>query len=489
MLSPVRDVPWPQLSEFIAERMGLHFPPERWDDLRRGLAAAAPELGFDDAAACAESLLSGPPGEERMRILASHLTVGETYFFRDPAMFRALADHVLPDLIRARRGAGQRLRFWSAACCSGEEPYSLAILLHQLLPDLRDWRVTILATDINGRFLRRAATGVYGAWSFRDAPPGLQQRHFERTADGRFAVTGEIKGLVTFAHLNLADHAYPSLATGTNAMDLILCRNVLMYFTPLQVRRVVGNLHNALVEGGWLAVSPSEASPALFPQFAVVNHPGVILYRKSGAQREHQARAFAAPSSWTPPGPAPTPPEPVSARPSARLQRPEVQARAMAESLYAQGRYAEAANLLAAPPRDHAPEPAACSLLARARANHGDFTGALAGCDRWIGADKLDPAAHYLRAAVLLEQGESSQARASLRRAVYLDPGHVLAHFALGNLARSGGKPDEAGRHFANALDVLRRHRPDEVLPDADGLTAGRLAEAIIAIGEGAPAP
>ncbi|MGH8629768.1 MAG: CheR family methyltransferase [Burkholderiales bacterium] len=484
MLSPVRDVPWAQLSEFVAERMGLHFPPERWDDLRRGLVAAAQELGFDDAAACAESLLSVLPGEEQIRTLANHLTVGETYFFRDSPMFSALAEHVLPDLIRARRGAEQRLRIWSAACCSGEEPYSMAILLRQLLPDLRDWRVTILGTDINARFLRRAAAGVYGAWSFRDAPPGLQQRYFTRTADGRFVIAAEVRGLVTFAHLNLADDVYPSLATGTNAMDLILCRNVLMYFTPPQVRRVVGNLHNALAEGAWLAVSPSEASQALFPQFAAVNHPGVILYRKSGAQPPFR------PSSWTPQAPAPTPPEPASARPSAHLQRTEAQARlrAMAESLYAQGRYAEAADLLAAPVCGRAPEPVACSLLARARANQGDFAGALAGCDRWIGADKLDPAAHYLRAAVLLEQGDSSQARTSLQRAVYLDPGHVLAHFALGNLARSGGNPDEAGKHFANALDLLYRFQPDEMLPDSDGLTAGRLAEAITAIREGGPA-
>ena len=140
---------WMRLSEFIAEHMGLHFPRERWADLQRGMAGAAVECGFDDAAACADWLLSAPPTRTQLQVLANHLTVGETYFFRDKRTFDVLASRVLPELIDARRGRERRLRLWSAACCSGEEAYSLAILLHQVLPDLADWHVTILATDIN----------------------------------------------------------------------------------------------------------------------------------------------------------------------------------------------------------------------------------------------------------------------------------------------------------------------------------------------------
>ncbi len=446
-------ISWSRLSRFIADAMGLHFPRERWTDLHRAVAGAAEEFGFNDVAAFADWLLSAPLTQAQLQVLASHLTIGETYFFRDRKMFEVLATHVLPELIQARRGREQRLRVWSAACCTGEEAYSLAILLQQVLPDPADWQVTILATDINGRFLQKAVAGSFGAWSFRDAPPGIQERYFNRSGDGRYVVVPKIKDLVTFAHVNLAEDVYPSLATDTNAMDLILCRNVLMYFTPAQTVRVIEKLHHALVDGGWLAVSPSEASHTLFRQFATQNFPGVILYQKTDTPvrtGEHAA------VTWC----------------------------------YEPERYAEAADTLLtslptpAPEQapEQPPEPQTFASLARALANQGKLTEALRWCDRWIAADKLDSAGHYVRAIVLLEHGDADQARGSLQRAIYLHPDFVLAHFALGNLARRRGQPGEADRHFSNALHLLARQHPDAPLPEADGLTAGRLTETITAL-------
>ena len=143
---------WSQLSQFVAQTMGLHFPPERSADLQRGVAKAARELGFEDTATCVDRLLSDLPTAAQVEVLASHLTVGETYFFREKKTFEVLAAEVLPEIIRSRRGREQRLRLWSAACCTGEEAYSLAILLRETLPDYAEWHVTITATDINGRF-------------------------------------------------------------------------------------------------------------------------------------------------------------------------------------------------------------------------------------------------------------------------------------------------------------------------------------------------
>jgi chemotaxis protein methyltransferase CheR len=488
-----------QLSEVIAGAMGLHFPRERWGDLQRGLAGAADEFGFDDVAACADWLLSAPLARAQLHILAGHLTIGETYFFRGMKTFEVLAASVLPGLIHSRRGREQRLRIWSAGCCTGEEAYSLAILLRQILPDLADWRVTILATDINARFLRKAAAGSYGEWSFRDTPMGFKERYFNRSGDGRYDVRPEIKEMVTFAHLNLAEDVYPSLATDTNAMDLIMCRNVLMYFTPAQTRKVIGNLHYALLEGGCLSVSPSEASQAFFPQFVPLNFPGVILYQKSeagvrsrstvpsappGEAADFFAPAFEEPQPWAPLAPPPRPPELTPVRPQEQPApvEPGLSPLAVAGLHYAQGRYAEAADTLVASRAGSPAGSAEFSLLARALANEGRLNDALAWCDRWIAADKLNPAGHYLRAVVLLERGDREEARGSLQRAVYLHPDFVLAHFALGNLARSNGKPGEADKHFGNALLLLARHQADDPLPEADGLTVGRLTETITAL-------
>lgn len=496
--SALPDTHCSQLSEFIADAMGLHFPRERWCDLQRGLAGAANEFGFDDIEACADWLMAAPLAKAQLQVLAGHLTIGETYFFRDMKTFEALAASVLPGLIHARRGHEQRLRIWSAACCTGEEAYSLAILLHQVLPDLADWRITILATDINERFLQKAAAGLYGEWSFRDAPSGFKERYFKRSGDGRYVVMPEIREMVTFANLNLAEDSYPSLATGTNAMDLILCRNVLMYFTQHQMRKVIGNLHHALIDGGCLAVSPSEASQVFFPQFVTLNFPGVILYQKNDAGARNRQTAPPAPPSesvdfftpalevsrpWAQPASTFQLPEPT---PAASLEQPALVASptpyAEARLLYAQGRYGEAADTLLGLCAGHTAEPAAFSLLAHALANQGRLADALAWCDRWIAADKLDPAGHYLRAVVLLEQGDPEESRRSLQRAVYLDPDFVLAHFALGNFARSRRKLGEADKHFGNALQLLGRLKADAPIPESDGLTAGRLTEIITAL-------
>lgn len=480
---------WARLSDLIAEHMGLHFSPERLTDLQRGLAGASDEFGFDDIAACADWLLSAPVNKAQLQVLATHLTIGETYFFRDKKSFDVLASSVFPALIHARRSRERRLRLWSAACCSGEEAYSLAILLHQVLPDLADWHVTILATDINPMFLRKAVAGSYGEWSFRDTPAGFKERYFTRTEDRRYTIRPEIQKLVTFEHVNLVKDVYPSLATDTNAMDIIFCRNVLMYFTPAQTRKVIGNLHHALIDGGWLAVSPSEASQALFPQFVTQAFPGVILYQKSAAASRTN-------HTWTPtppseawefvaPATAARPPEP---RPALLPEKPPPAAEfrptpyALAASLYEHGRYEEAADTLLASFAGHTPEPDGCSLLARALANQGRLADALAWCDRWIAADKVDAAGHYLRGVVLLEHGDQDEARRSLQRALYLDPGFVLAHFALANLARRRGQHHEADKHFDNTLHLLGCLRPDDRLPESDGLTVGRLTETITAL-------
>jgi chemotaxis protein methyltransferase CheR len=341
---------------------------------------------------------------------------------------------------------------------------------------------------------------VYGEWSFRESPDWFKERYFQRTADGRHAILPEIKKRVTFMHLNLAEDVYPSLATDTNAMDVIFCRNVLMYFTPPQARKVLGNLRHALVEDGWLVVSPSEGSQALLSRFVPVNFPDVILYQKSDAKLRTaqswtpmpfgESATFStppleSPSSWTPQMLAVPPVESPPALPTEESDQAEATPTpcGLAAALYQQGRYAEATDILLNSFTAHdAPNPPTFSLLARALANQGKLADALAWCDRWVAAYKLDASGHYLRAVVLQELGDNDQGQRSFQRAIYLHPDFVLAHFALGNLARSHGKNDEADKHFANASHLLRDCQPGDLLPESDGLTAGRLAEIISSI-------
>ncbi len=168
------------LSRFIAHTFGLHFPPERWRDLARAIHGAASEFGYEDEDAFIQWLLSAVLSKEEIATLACHLTVGETYFFREKKTFEILENHVLPPLIEQGRRRGKRLRIWSAGCSSGEEPYSIAVLLSKMLPDAADWQITILATDINGQALKRGGKGIYGKWSFRGTPSWVKERYFSR---------------------------------------------------------------------------------------------------------------------------------------------------------------------------------------------------------------------------------------------------------------------------------------------------------------------
>jgi chemotaxis protein methyltransferase CheR len=440
------DPPWSRLSELIAQKTGLNFPPERNSDLQRALSGAAGEFGFSDAVACADWLVSTRLTSAQLQVLAGHLTVGETYFFRDRPTFEALAEYIIPELGRSR-WQDRRLRIWSAACCTGEEAYSLAILLQQRLPAWRQWRITLLATDINERFLDKARKGVYGEWSFRDSPAGLKERYFTPTDNDRYMVNPDIQQLVRFARFNLVEDDFSQLLRTVGELDLILCRNVLMYFTPAQARRVVTNLRRVLRDDGWLAVAASEASQALLHGFAPASFPGTILYQKLAPPNEDipPKNPPAQAKIWIEPAPPP-PPAPATID----TKSP--------------------------------PEPEELASRARAFANQGQLNEALSWCDRWIGAAPLDSAARYLRAVVLQELGESQNARLALNQAIYLNPEFVLAHVTLGNLAKAGGHSKEAHKHFTNALALVRRVSPEELVPESDGLTARRLEEIIMAL-------
>ncbi len=395
-------------SAFVEGRAGLEFPPARWPDLARGIRATAAELGFADAEECARTLMSPDAHKAHVALLLARLTVGETYFFREAKVFEVLEKVALPELIRARRSTGKRLAIWSAGCCTGEEPYSIAIAIERALPDLAEWDVTILGTDINAEFLRKAREGIYGEWSFRGVPDAIRKRYFLPRDAGRFEVVPRIRRLVRFECANLVEDINP-----TCAMDVVFCRNVLMYFSTGQVKNVAARLHRALAADGWLFPGSSEISRQWFSQFTSAHAEGAMVYRKS---------APAAPALAPPPAAAPPPPE-----------------------------------------------------LARQPASEDRLADALAACDRAIAGDKLTPAHHFLRGLLLEEQGAFAEAAAALRRALYLDPKFVLAHFALGNLLRREGRAHEAARCSENTRAILRGHDPNAAVAGADGLTAAQL--------------
>jgi chemotaxis protein methyltransferase CheR len=441
-----------EFGAFVTQATGLHFPGERWPELSRAMAAIARDRDGADSESNIRALMNHVPTRSEVELLARHLSVGETYFFRDSALFEALERDVLPPLLAERRRHGKYLRIWSAGCCTGEELYSIAILLDRMIPDPAEWNLTLLGTDIHPQFLRKAKEGVYREWSFRNVPDWIRRRYFQLTEKGDHVVSPRLRSRTRFEYLNLVADAYPGQDSSTAPMDVILCRNVLMYFEPSLADRVVDGLHRCLAPDGWLAVSAAEAGGHPFRQFERVRFSDATFFRK----RTNVPVPV--------PVPTPDPPAPVCLTPSVpAVRRAPVAAPRPASP-------AEANADLTAP---------LLALKARQCADQGRLDEAERLCLAAVAADKCDPAVRYLQALVQAEQGRLDDATATLKQALYLDQSFVLAHFMLGSLYRRRRMNEEADRHFANACALLRSHAPEDVLAASDGLSAGHLLDAI----------
>lgn len=433
----------------IEAETGLRFGATRRLDLGNGLRRMAQARGADGADALAGWLLDGAWSQDKADLCARHLTVGETYFFREPRGFDLLCDYA-----RVRLAADPRasLRLWSAGCCTGEEPYSMAMALRQTLPRLAPAQVSILGTDLNPASLAHARAGVYREWSFRRTDPALKQRFFARAGDGLHALAPAIRDQVRFAQLNLALPVYPSAANGTAGIDIIFCRNVLMYFSRALAAQVIARLRACLVDGGWLVVNPSESCAELFAGFSATYFPDAVLYQKTTvapkrpvaplpaplAAAPTPARAPAAPRALPPPGPVPTP---AAGAPRAA---PET-ALAQAEALVRAGQ-----------------REAALHCLARA-------------ANQWPLAPQLPRAA----AQLALDAGAPGAARGHLQRLLYLEPDSIIGHYLDGIVQLGLGRRAQARRAFMTAGTLLAALADDAEVGGADGWRAGALRASV----------
>ncbi len=479
MKSSLSDAMLDDVSRCIAERMGLYFPRSKWRSLEQALGTAAVELGLKNAQECAEWFMSSPLSREHVETLAGYLTIGETYFLRENRCFEILEHEVIPDMLRAKKGHEQRLRIWSAGCATGEEPYSIAIMLHRMGDLLPGYDLSILATDINPHALRKARAGVYSEWAFRTAPPWFKENFFRQAGDKQYELLPHIKNMVTFSFLNLVEDSYPSLTTGSNALDMIFCRNVLMYFTPELAKKVVARFKLCLLEGGWLFVSPCEVSNTFLSGFKPVAFPDATLYRKQGIGEKAESEKGRNGETELVMNLSPIHRFPASPVQESSPVQEEVSHYQQALALYERGAYSEAAAMAASHLSRESNDTQALALLCRIYANEGKLDDALRASDQALAADKLSAGLHYLRAVILQEQGMNDEAAASLKKALYLDQDLVLAHFTLATLEQRKGKVKESQRHFNNALSLLDRYRPDEIIPESDGMFAGRLKEII----------
>ncbi len=459
------------LARLLGRHAGLHLPAERADAAEAGFRRAMARAGVRDPE---EYLALVETDAEALADLVVEMTVGETYFFREPAQFAFIRREVLPDLLR-RRGEAV-IRAWSAGCASGEEIYSLAILLEEA-----GWAggAYLLATDVSHEALARARQGSYTSWSLRGEGADVARPYLQRQGR-RFVVPERLRRRVHFAGLNLAQDVYPSTASGAWGMDLVLCRNVLIYFDRDTIRAVARRLYDTLVPGGWLltaAADPPLAGDAPFEM--VVTNEGVFYRREAGpVPPRATAPAVALPDLPSPPlfggqASASVPPHRASGDACPTGWPPARDPVEEAREELTLGNYLRACELAEGLPAD----PAACALHVRALANL-ETARAEQVCAAAAARHPLAVELHYLHAVLLLALRREGEAVRALRRVLYLDRGLALAHFLLASILEQRGDRAGAVRAFRNARDLCAGRPGDEVLPLADDTRAGELAEA-----------
>ncbi|HEX4144309.1 MAG TPA: CheR family methyltransferase [Pirellulales bacterium] len=449
------------LKEWIVESTGLAYYLDKDVELTAQVGRRMIALGITDCGSYLELLRDGRDKEAERDTLTDGLTIGETFFFRHQEVFDALKNRVLPELIERNRQE-RRLRIWSAGCATGAEPYSLAILLQRDFgPQLADWDVTIVGTDINRDFLVQCQRGEFSEWAFRSPSDQVQRSCFTRSGQA-WTINDEYRRDLLFQYHNLVRHPFPSLLNGLSAFDLILCRNVMLYFKPTVVPRLVGQFYECLVDGGWFVVGPTETNVEQFRAFETVNVSGAVLYRK--ATPPTVAASWASPSAV-----APVMHTPIrGTTPVGSFASPD-----------------KTKTGIAAPRRrPHAPKrpgptvPISATLAdARAKLNCGQTEAAAACCRKLMAAEQLNPLVHFCHALIAEQQGHLGEVEAALRRAIYLDRDFVLAHYHLGLVLQRTRDRQAARRSLRNVLSLLKKRADAEIFPDADGLTVEELQQ------------
>jgi len=479
-----------QFCRILEKEIGLFYSKTRWRELEKKLVSISASCGFEDKAKCLEWLINGPLNKEKLDILTSYLTVGETYFFRDKQLFANLEHEVLPDIVH-RHQKDRSIRIWSAGCCTGEEPYSIAIALSRLLPNIADWKVSILGSDINPEFLLKAEKAQYKKWSFRTTPPEVIEKYFKKNNDATFSLIPEIKKMVTFKQFNLVSGTYSDIKQGINEMDLVLCHNVLIYFSENQIKTTVHKLTESVCKNGWLSVSAIEAPFISELSLNAHRYPGSIFFKKEPPKKNSHQKVYSAPVHETS----------HLKKKSQVLDRPPAEViikkhthSKKNETIYEEcllltkrKSYIEVISLLELLlipllniPTDLKEHSKEVNLLIRTYANQGNLNSALEWIEKALLADSLDPSLHYLHATLLQEQGNISEAIKSVKRALFIDSNFIMAYILLGILEKDQGNSKAALRNFKTASDLIDKHSPEENISNGEGFNIEYLKDLIL---------
>ncbi|HCF27154.1 MAG TPA: chemotaxis protein CheR [Cyanobacteria bacterium UBA11049] len=438
------------------------------------------------------------------------LTIGETYFFRDRGQINLIKNKILPELITKNRNNCHKnkdkkpcLKIWSAGCSSGEEPYSLAIIVKQLIPDLSDWNILILGTDINPESIEKAQEGIYDSWSFRQVEPQIQKQYFHQRKM-RWEVDRQIRKLVKFRCMNLSQEAFPNQFDLHN-IDIIVCRNVFIYFNSVAIATVLEKFYQTLIPGGYLIAGHTELHGQNLGQLQPIIFPGSVVYQRSeNLQVASSSGSNSSASKLLLKSDSPQEntsikqksvlnlnssknvmQTPTQGRSLSQNPAPETAYQSVlkqAEIFFHSGEYARAIQaakqvILLQPKHFDA-----YFLTAQAWANLGESEQAIQYCQQALQVDNLSEKAYYLLAHIAEEKGDKEQAKALFKKIIYLTPSSIGAYLEISSIYAKEGDIDRAKKMLNTALELLNNLSAEEYVESYHKITASELLLQVKAI-------
>jgi chemotaxis protein methyltransferase CheR len=449
--------------ELLGETCGLQFEGSQNQSLHLALWERLRHRGDGSYEEYYHRLKFHPEGYLEMRELLDLITIGETYFFRNRAQFEVLMRFVLPEIIQKKVRSGEKsLRIWSAGCSRGDEPYSIAIALMEVLPSYRDWHVSIIGTDVNRKSLDFARGGVYGEKDIAHLPKEYLEKYF-KTGEATYHLHSHARELVQFEYHNLAKGPFANYKL--QGLDLIFCRNVTIYFKPQTTRHVVEHLHACLAPGGYLFLGHTETLWRITERFEVVELPEAFIYRKRQNEMDGESRATEVVA-------------PDMALEKSATERGQ-SSKTEADLLERINKSVNGALSFLPPGPNGRDKNSHQTLLtwATSLANEARYQDAADLVSRVIEADALSVDAHYLLGMLQYRSGCLSEAENQFRKVVYLAPDALLAYFHLGNIYRLQEKFRDATREFRNTIR-LSENRPGDEQARLDDVTMKSLLSA-----------
>ncbi|HZH03662.1 MAG TPA: CheR family methyltransferase, partial [Myxococcaceae bacterium] len=439
---------------------GLKITPDSHYSLKLALSARMPALGISDGLEYVRRLHE-MAGEHELRSLLPLVTVGKTDFFRDGRQFGALEKRLIPEMLTQARGRGSPGRIWSAGCATGEEPYSLAMLLAE--GGASPAEASVWATDLNPAAVESAARGVFPARRMNGVPEAYVGKYFERSGD-HFRVGPVLREYIQFEGQNLAAPVFSKVAP--QAFDLILCRNVIIYFDLPTIRGLMDRFLAALRPDAYLLLGYSESLFQVYDKFEMVEVEGAFIYRPGRPKPPPSEAVIAPPKARSAPKPPPRlapplqrPPSPVAApaAPSIRPARrtPWERMSAAAEKME-RGDFSEALSDLKTLVKDEPDDIATWLTLGNTFSLLGHADEARSAYDQALAHEPLCVEARLYGGMAAMQSGAFHEARSELSRALFLEPTLALGHYLLAQVEEQLGERESARRSYRNALAQLK---------------------------------